>query len=82
MDTEGSNLNHARPIPRRVQMLTSSDLKFLAACGITVHSGELRPVLSTQDVVMDAELIEVYLRNEEQGRNHVARRRAEKEASE
>jgi hypothetical protein len=35
-------------------MLTTSDVKFLAACGITVHSGELRPVLSTQDVVMDA----------------------------
>lgn len=35
-------------------MLTASDMKFLAACGITLDSGQLRPALSTQDVVMDA----------------------------
>jgi hypothetical protein len=42
-------------------------------------NGVLREMLAR---VTDAELIEAYLRNEDQGRNHVARRRAEKEASE
>ncbi len=42
-------------------------------------NGALREMLAR---MTDAELVEVYLRNEEQGRNHVARRRAEKAASE
>jgi hypothetical protein len=42
-------------------------------------NGALRETLAR---MTNAELIEAYLRNEDQGRNHVARRRAEKKASE
>jgi hypothetical protein len=42
-------------------------------------NGALREMLAR---MTDAELIEAYLRNEEQRRNDVARRRAEKAASE
>jgi len=35
-------------------MLTTTDVKFLTACGIAVYGGELHPALSTQDVDKEA----------------------------